>query len=72
MGFTNPVLEGLLEQLKVDLTPRKAVAVNDEHSSSVSKVFASGDVASGPSLVVRCIASGRDTAASIDAFLRKE
>ncbi len=72
MGFTNPLYEGLLEQLGVELNPRKNVAIDDENRSSVAKVFAAGDAAMGASLVVRAIASGRDAAKSINAFLKGE
>ncbi|MFI3331160.1 MAG: glutamate synthase subunit beta [Rikenellaceae bacterium] len=71
MGFVNPVFEGLLEQLGVELTDRKNVAVNKAQQSSVEKVFAAGDAAMGASLVVRAIASGRDAAKGIDAYLSK-
>lgn len=69
MGFIHPLYEGLLQELNIDLTERKNVAVDGEHRTSVNKVFAAGDAALGASLVVRAIASGRDTAASIDDFL---
>jgi len=70
MGFIHPLYEGFLQELGVDLNERKNVAVNDNHQTSVNKVFAAGDAALGATLVVRAIASGRDTAASIDAFLK--
>ncbi len=69
MGFVNPLYEGLLKQLGVELNPRKNVTVSGEQQTSVSKVFAAGDVAMGASLVVRAIASGRDAAKGIDQFL---
>lgn len=69
MGFTNPVQEGLLEQLGVDKDARRNVLTAADGSTSVDKVFAAGDAATGASLVVRCIASGRKAAAGIDAFL---
>ncbi len=70
MGFVHPLYEGLLQELGVELNERKNVAVDGSHQTSVTKVFASGDAALGASLVVRAIASGRDTAASIDDFLK--
>ncbi len=69
MGFTNPVQEGLLAELGVELDPRKNVKVDKKNQSSVAKVFAAGDAAMGASLVVRAIASGRDAAAGIHEFL---
>lgn len=69
MGFTNPVAEGLLSQLGVALDGRGNVRIDASHATSVAGVFAAGDVASGASLVVRGIASGRDTAKAIDIYL---
>jgi NADPH-dependent glutamate synthase beta subunit-like oxidoreductase len=40
--------------------------------SSVDKVFAAGDTASGASLVVRAIASGRKAAAAINKYLSEK
>ncbi|MBB3188022.1 glutamate synthase subunit beta [Microbacter margulisiae] len=71
MGFVNPVYEGLLQELGVELTQRKNVAIDNAYHTSVDKVFAVGDAAMGASLVVRAIASGRDAAIDIDRFLRK-
>lgn len=71
MGFTNPVQEGLLEQLGIEKDNRLNVKVNASGQSSVAKVFAAGDASTGASLVVRCIASGRNAAAGIDKYLRE-
>lgn len=73
MGFTNPVPEGLLDALGVEKDARGNVMTDPAtRATSVDKVFAAGDVASGASLVVRCIASGRDAAAGIDAYLKNK
>lgn len=69
MGFTNPVAEGILDQLGVEKDTRGNVKVNSHQQSSVEKVFAAGDVSTGASLVVRCIASGRNAAKGIDEYL---
>lgn len=71
MGFTNPVGEGLLEQLGVEKDARGNVKVDGSHRTSVDKVFAAGDAATGASLVVKCIAQGRDTAKAIHDYLMK-
>ncbi len=70
MGFVNPLYEGLLEQLGVELSDRKNVAIDKQNQSSVDRVFAAGDAAMGASLVVRAIASGRDAAQGINEFLK--
>lgn len=73
MGFTNPVAQGLIDGLGVEKDARGNVRTDPAtHATSVDKVFAAGDVASGASLVVRCIASGRDVAAGIDAYLKNK
>lgn len=70
MGFTNPLAEGLLDQLGVEKDARGNVKVDPlTHATDVDKVFAAGDVASGASLVVRCIAAGRDAAKGFHAYL---
>ena len=70
MGFVHPVLEGLLSELEIELSVRKNIKVDVNHSTNRQKVFAAGDSVSGASLVVNAIASGRKVAKEIDKFLR--
>jgi glutamate synthase (NADPH/NADH) small chain len=70
MGFVHPVLEGMLSELDLELSARKNIKVDANHSTSRQKVFAAGDSVSGASLVVNAIASGRKVAKEIDRFLR--
>ncbi|MHC4870640.1 MAG: glutamate synthase subunit beta [Planctomycetota bacterium] len=72
MGFTQPVHDGLLDGLGVDFDDRGNVSIEDNHQTSAEKVFAAGDSAIGPSLVVRCIAAGRQMAREVDIFLMGE
>ena len=72
MGFTNPVAEGIIDTLGLDKDARGNVKTSDNGQSSNEKVFAAGDVATGASLVVRCIASGRNAAKGIDAYLKNK
>jgi glutamate synthase (NADPH/NADH) small chain len=70
MGFVHPVHEGLLKTLGVDLDPRGNVrAATSDYKTSLPKVFTSGDMRRGQSLVVWAIREGRQCAASIDQFL---
>lgn len=70
MGFTNPLPEGLLDGLGVEKDARgNVIADAATRATSVDKVFAAGDVATGASLVVKCIAAGRAAAKGIDAYL---
>ena len=70
MGFTNPVYEGLLEQLQIKLDPRKNIRVDQKMETSSAKIFGTGDAVNGASLVVTAIASGRKTARKMDDYLQ--
>ncbi|MFO7668754.1 MAG: glutamate synthase subunit beta [Bacteroidales bacterium] len=70
MGFTNPVYEGILEQLNIAVDPRKNIRVDQKMETNAGKVFATGDAVNGASLVVTAIASGRKTARKIDEYLK--
>jgi glutamate synthase (NADPH/NADH) small chain len=70
MGFMGPVRNGMIEQLGVKLDSRGNVATDQNNMSSVSGVFAAGDMRRGQSLVVWAIAEGRKAAANVDAYLR--
>jgi len=73
MGFVHPVQEGMLNELGVDYDGRGNVKGDTEgttaYHTSVSKVFAAGDMRRGQSLVVWAIREGRQCARSIDEFL---
>lgn len=69
MGFTNPVAEGVIDPLGLEKDARGNVKVNGCGQSGNPKVFAAGDVSTGASLVVRCIASGRNAAKGIHDYL---
>lgn len=69
LGFLHPVHEGLLDQLGVDYDPRGNVAVNKQHQGTIPNVFATGDAIMGASLVVKAIASGRQTAEHVHRAL---
>jgi glutamate synthase (NADPH) small chain len=69
MGFTQPIHEGLLNELKMNYDKRGNVKINNNFQTSNPKVFAVGDTVLGASLVVRAIASGRDAAEHMHNFL---
>jgi len=69
LGFTGPVKQGMLEQLGVELDARSNVATRN-YMSSVSGVFAAGDMRRGQSLVVWAISEGRSAAKVVDDYLR--
>ncbi len=65
-------LDGKKEVIECDMVLLAMGFLKPEHPKFAKNVFIAGDAASGASLVVRCIASGRKTAAEVDAFLRKK
>jgi glutamate synthase (NADPH/NADH) small chain len=69
MGFTGPVKNGLLEKLEIAYDSRGNVFTDPTHMSSVSGVFAAGDMRRGQSLVVWAIAEGRTAAEHIHQYL---
>jgi len=70
MGFTNPLQEGLLEQLGVTLDSRgNVLAGTDDYQTSRAQVFTAGDMRRGQSLVVWAIREGRQAARAVDKFL---
>lgn len=73
MGFVNPVHEGMVEALGLELDPRGNVAANTEdYKTSHEKVFAAGDMRRGQSLVVWAIHEGRRCARAVDLYLMGE
>ena len=70
MGFTGPERTGLVAELGLALDARGNVVSDATGATSVSRVFAAGDVSRGQSLVVWAIADGRRVAAGVDAHLR--
>lgn len=68
MGFTNPIKEGLLESMDLELDDRGNVKT-DGFKTNASKVFCAGDMRRGQSLVVWAIAEGRDCGREVLEFL---
>ena len=69
MGFTGPVLEGMIPQLGVRPDERGNVWVDENWMTSAPGVFATGDMQRGQSLVVWAIAGGRKAAHAIDKYV---
>jgi len=69
MGFLGPVLNGMIEQLGLQLDQRGNVATNGEYMTSVEGVCAAGDMRRGQSLVVWAISEGRKAAEAVDHYL---
>lgn len=72
MGFVSPV-QSILDEFGVEKDPRgNARAATDGqgcYATSVSKVFAAGDMRRGQSLIVWAIREGRQCARAVDEFL---
>ncbi|MEX2618314.1 MAG: glutamate synthase subunit beta [Alphaproteobacteria bacterium] len=70
MGFVHPTHEGMLQELGVELNQFGNVQANtDDYRTSLPKVFATGDMRRGQSLVVWAIREGRQCARAVDEFL---
>jgi glutamate synthase (NADPH/NADH) small chain len=48
---------------------RDAIAIGDDHKTSVERVFAAGDVTSGETLIVKAMEKGRDGAQRVHEYL---
>ena len=62
---------GSPEVIKTDMVLLAMGFLKPEHPKFAENVFVAGDAANGASLVVRAMASGRDVAEKIDAYLSK-
>ena len=64
-------LDGNKEMIEADIVFLAMGFLKPVQPQFADNVFVAGDAASGASLVVRAIASGRKTADQVDAYLRK-
>jgi glutamate synthase (NADPH) small chain len=69
MGFVGPTKSGLLDELGVAIDSRGNISTDENYMTSVSRIFAAGDMRRGQSLVVWAIAEGRKAARCIDIHL---
>jgi len=69
MGFVSPGRTPLLDALGVDLNERGFVQCHADNATNASGVFVAGDIAAGPSLVVRAMQDGKNAAKGILGFL---
>lgn len=72
MGFVGPGNDILIENFGLALDDRGNVKVDENQMTSVEGVFTAGDMATGQSLIVRAIASGRKTAKGIISYLTQK
>ena len=70
MGFVHVVREGLVEKFALKCDQAGNLMVDENYQTSEPGVFAAGDSVAGASLIVRVIAAGRATAASINRYLQ--
>jgi glutamate synthase (NADPH) small chain len=70
MGFTQPVHEGMIQELGVATDRRGNVeATEKDYRTKHEKIFAAGDMRRGQSLVVWAIREGRQAAQAVDIHL---
>lgn len=72
MGFVEPGPTALIEHLDLGKDARGFIARDERHMTSEEGVFVTGDMGSGPSLVVRAIADGLETARKVMSYLNIE
>jgi len=72
LGFIHPEHTGLVKNMNIALDARKNIAADEKQLTSAAKVFVAGDAATGASLVVKAIASGRKAAKGIDEWLTRQ
>lgn len=72
MGFLHPEHSGLLTQLNVKFDEQGNVKTDENHLTSIKKVFSAGDMRRGQSLVVWALCEGRRAAYFIDKYLMGE
>ncbi|MFI3265978.1 MAG: glutamate synthase subunit beta [Rikenellaceae bacterium] len=70
MGFVHPVHEGIVDVLSLDVDGRQNIACSSSMETTKNGIFVAGDATTGASLVVRAIASARQAAQEIDAYLK--
>jgi len=71
MGFTGPSDVDALKQFNLKFDTKTNIKTDDNFCVGHEKVFATGDVVSGASLVVRAMKKGRDVAIKINEYLSK-
>ena len=69
IGFAGPEPSDIVAQLQLEMSERGTIAVDQQHMTSSSGVFAAGDAARGQSLIVWAIAEGREVAHHVDNHL---
>ena len=70
MGFVHPQHEGPVSDLELELDERGNIKASEQHyQTTLSKVFACGDMRRGQSLVVWAISEGRECARKVDEYL---
>lgn len=70
IGFSHPVHRGLIEQMPIALDTRGNVSASDnDYQTTVTGVFACGDMRRGQSLLVWAIREGRQCACAVDTYL---
>lgn len=70
MGFLHPKKDKLIKDLGIKLDDRGNVHANEvDYKTNLEKIFVSGDMRRGQSLVVWAIREGRQVAHSVDKFL---
>ena len=71
MGFVGPADKAIYDAASLTYDKRGNIAVDACGMTALDAVFAAGDIVSGPSLVVRGIAAGRELAETVNNYLER-
>ncbi|MBN1696437.1 MAG: glutamate synthase subunit beta [Spirochaetales bacterium] len=69
MGFSGHGNGRLVESMGIEVSPNGFIKTDEEGMTNVKGVFSAGDMASGPSLVVRAIEAGKRAAEGIIKYV---
>ncbi|MBV1758726.1 MAG: glutamate synthase subunit beta [Dethiosulfatibacter sp.] len=70
-GFLHTEHDGFVKDSKISLDRSGNVKTDIKHMTSMSKVFAAGDMRTGQSLVVKAILDGKQVSENVDKYLMK-
>lgn len=71
MGFTGPADKETYAAAGLEFTQRGSIATDENGKTNLDNVFAAGDIATGPTLVVRAMTRAAELADSVNNFMLK-
>jgi glutamate synthase (NADPH/NADH) small chain len=72
MGFVGPADKEVYSAAGLEFTPRGSIDTDENGKTNLPNVFAAGDIATGPTLVVRAMTQAAKLADSVNKFMTKK